>query len=86
MGSIGFEVLDFEVSGQGSYVVFFAPLIPGLAELFHLFRFGFGEVVQLGSVGGKIVQFPGFIIEGDEFPVSGADGSVALVFEVEGSV
>ena len=45
-----------------------------------------GEVVEFGSIGGHVVQFPGSVSEGDEFPVFVMNSPIALVLEEECAV
>ena len=53
--------------------------VPFGFQLFGEFWFLGGQVVSFGAVGFQVVEFPGFVLFGDKFPVAVADGTVAFM-------
>ena len=46
----------------------------------------FGEIIHFATVNREVVELPGGIIEGDEFPSSITDGAVPLMFKEQGAL
>src|SRR5438045_3988278 len=57
---------------------------PKIRELRHAIGVRGGEVALLAAVGGEVVELPRTVLTGrDQLPVSGADGAIVVVVEVE---
>ena len=63
-----------------------SPTVPGFRELFDFRRKLRGEIVRFGAIYGEIIEFPIFVIEGDEFPCSLTHRAISLMFKKQGAV